>query len=93
MRDRFGLIFVLLVVCGTLCILGSLAFLGLLFNSHAVAMSVVSPGGSPMFVYIANFLFFVLLPALISIFAGVWMVKTGIRIGQTNTPEPPYKKQ
>ena len=96
MRDRFGLIFVLLVVCGTLCILGALAFLGLLFNSHAVAMSVVSRGG-PMFAsvakfYVVNFLFFVLLPALISIFAGVWMVKTGIRIGQTTTPEPPYKK-
>jgi hypothetical protein len=92
MRDRFGLIFVLLVVCGTLCILGSLAFLGLLFNSHAVAMSVASRGGAPMSAYVVNFLFFVLLPALISFFAGVWMVKTGIRIGQTTTPEPPYKK-
>ena len=63
MRDRFGLIFVVLVACGTLCILGSLAVLGLLFNSHAEAMSVPNQGGPPMSRYAANFLFFVVVPA------------------------------
>jgi len=89
MSDRFGLIFVVLVVCGTLCILGSLAALGLLFNSHAAAMSVANPHGFP--VYVLTFLFFVVAPALLTSFAGIWLVATGIRIGQT-TAQPSAKE-
>jgi hypothetical protein len=91
MRDRIGLIFVVLVACGTLCILGSLAVLGLLFNSHAPAMSVANPHETP--VYVLTFLFFVVVPALITIFAGIWLAGTGIRIGQKTSAEPPDKKQ
>jgi len=89
MRDRFGLIFVVLVVCGTLCILGSLAVLGLLFNSHAAAMSVANPHEFP--VYVFTFLLFVVAPALITIFAGIWLAGTGIRIGQQTSAEQPVK--
>ena len=91
MRDRFGLIFVVLAVCGTLCILGSLAVLGLLFNSHAAAMSVANPREFP--VYVFTFLLFVVAPALITIFAGIWLAGTGIRIGQKTSAEPLDKKQ
>jgi len=80
MRDRFGLISVVLVVCGTFCILGSLAVLALVFNSHAAAMSVANPYGFP--VYVFTFLLFVVAPALIAIVAGIWMARTGVRIGQ-----------
>ena len=92
MRDRFGLIFVVLVACGMLCILGSLAVLGLLFNTHAEAMSVAKSNGAPMSTYVANFLLFVLVPALITIFAGIWLAATGIRIGQKSSAEPPDKQ-
>jgi len=90
MRDRFGLIFVVLVACGTMCILGSLATLGLLFNSHATAMSVANPHDPP--VYVLTFLFFVVVPALITSLAGIWLVATGIRIGQKTSAEPPDTK-
>ena len=91
MRDRFGLIFVVLVVSGTLCILGSLTVLGLLFNSHAAAMSVANPHEFP--VYVITFLFFVVVPALIIILAGIWLAGTGIRIGQKTSTEPSDTKQ
>jgi hypothetical protein len=91
MRDRFGLIFVVLVVCGTLCILDSLAVLGLLFNSHAAAMSTANNHQFP--VYVFTFLLFVVAPALIAMFGGIWFVRTGIRIGQKTSTEPPDKKQ
>ena len=91
MRDRFGLIFVVLAVCGTLCILSSLAILGLLFNSHAAAMSVANPHEFPA--YVVTFLFFVVVPVLITIFAGIWMAGTGVRIGQKTSAEPSNKNQ
>lgn len=91
MRDRFGLMFLVLLVCGTLCILGSLAVLGLLFNSHAAAVSVANPHDFP--VYVFTFLLFVVAPALITIFAGIWLARTGIRIGQKTSAEPPDKNQ
>jgi hypothetical protein len=91
MRDRFGLIFVVLAVCGTLCMLGSLAVLGLLFNSHAAAMSVANPHEVPTYVF--TFLLFVVAPALIAMIAGIWMAGTGIRIGQKTSAEPPGQKQ
>ena len=91
MRDRFGLMFVVLVACGTLCVLGSLTVLGLLFNSHAAAMSVANPHEAP--VYVFTFLLFVVAPALITIFAGIWLAGTGIRIGQKTSADPPDKKQ
>ena len=90
MRDRFGLIFVVLAVCGTLCILGALAVLGLLFNSHALAMSEANPRGAP--VYVLTFVFFVVVPAVFIIFAGIWLDGTGIRIGQKTSTEPAEKK-
>lgn len=80
MRDRFGLICVVLVLCGTLCILGALAVLGLLFNSHAAAMSVANPHEFP--VYVVTFLFFIVAPAVLTILAGIWLAATGVRIGQ-----------
>ena len=91
MRDRFGLIFVVLAVCGTLCILGSLAVLGLLFNSHAAAMSMANRHEFP--VYVVTFLFFVVVPAVLIMLAGIWLVGTGIRIGQKNSTEPAEKKR
>jgi amino acid transporter len=91
MRDRFGLIFLVLVVCGTLCILGALVVLGMLFNSHALAMSVANPHEFP--VYVFTFMLFVLTPALIAIFTGIWLARTGIRIGQKTSAEPPEKNQ
>jgi hypothetical protein len=91
MRDRFGFIFVVLVACGTLCILGSLAVLGLLFNSHAAAMSTANNHEFP--VYVFTFLLFVVAPALTAMFAGIWMAGTGIRIGQKTSTEPPVQKQ
>ena len=90
MSDRFGLIFVVLVACGTLCILGSLAALGLLFNSHAAAMSVANPGHQVP-TYVLTFLFFVVAPALLTSFAGIWLVAMGIRIGQKTT-QPSVKE-
>jgi hypothetical protein len=83
--------FLVLLVCGTLCILGSLAVLGLLFNSHAAAVSVANPHDFP--VYVFTFLLFVVAPALITIFAGIWLARTGIRIGQKTSAEPPDKNQ
>ncbi len=85
MRDRFSFVFVVLVLCGTLCILGSLAVLGLLFNSHAAAMSVANKHEFP--VYVCAFAFFVVAPALLTIFAGIWLVITGVRIGQQTSVE------
>ena len=92
MQDRFGLIFVVLVVCGTFCILGSLAVVGLLFNSHAAAMSAATNSREPP-VYFLAFLLFVLVPAFIAIFAGIWLARTGIRIGQQTSADLPDKKQ
>jgi len=91
MRDRFGLMFVVLVVCGTLCILGSLTVLALLFNSHAAAMSVANSHDFP--VYVFTFLLFVVAPALITVFAGIWLARTGIRVGQKTSAEPPDKNR
>jgi len=85
MRDRFGLIFVVLMVCGTSCILGALTVLGLIFNSHAAAMSEANPHEFP--VYVFTFMLFVVAPAVITIFAGIWMAGTGIRIGQKTSAE------
>ena len=90
MRDRFGLIFVVLAVCGTLCILWSLGVSGYLFNSHAAAISEANKYSFPM--YFFSFLLFVLVPASLVIFVGIWLLRTGIRIGQRTSAEPPEKK-
>lgn len=93
MRNLSGLIFVVLVLCGTMCILVSLAILALLFNSHALAMSEANKDYKDFPVYVLTFLFFVVAPALLAIFAGIWMAGTGIRIGQTASAGPPDRQQ
>jgi hypothetical protein len=42
MHNQSRLIFIVLTVCGTLCILGALTFVGLMYNGHAPAMSVAN---------------------------------------------------
>ncbi len=86
MRDHFGLIFVVLMASGVLCILASLGVLGCLYNSHAVAIA-------DDIEYFASFMVFVLAPAVITIVAGIWLLVTGVRIGQRTSGEPPEKKQ
>ncbi len=93
MRDRFGLIFVVLAACGTLCILGSLGVLGYLYNSHAAAIAVANPGPGDFPMYFVSFLLFVLVPALITIIEGICLLVTGIRIGQRTPAEPLGKKE
>jgi hypothetical protein len=78
MNDKAKLIFLVLTICGTLCILASLGSMVYLYplNSAELYSSVNHHGASPLV-----FAGFVGLPSLASFVAGAVMLKIGIQTG------------
>lgn len=67
MRDRFRIVVVLLI-CGTLCILGPVIVLAILFDNHAAILSQANKHETP--VHVTTFLFFVVVPSVLAMLGG-----------------------
>jgi hypothetical protein len=77
MEPKFKLAIVL-VVCGTICILASLGIPAYLYQLNSVALNTwdASHNGPPLM-----FIFFVGAPSVATFVAGIIMTKVGIRSG------------
>ena len=73
-----SLMFVVLTICGTVCILASLVAVTWLYHSHAALLEIHDPHGIPPEV---KFAVFVGLPSLVGFIIGFKLVKTGVDIG------------
>ena len=73
--EKSKLVFLVLAVCGTACVLGSLWAINFQYHEHAVQFARGQPED------LIPFVFFVGLPALAVFVIGVVLVKVGISIG------------
>jgi hypothetical protein len=78
MNEKSKLLFVVLTICGTLCILGALAVAAILFeaNADALTTSNISSGQEHREIVFAIFAWG---PSLLTLLTGVGMVTVGVR--------------
>jgi hypothetical protein len=83
MTDKAKLIFLVLTICGTLCILGALVVVGYLYQQNSATLAVSVPGQIPQ---AALFFGYVIMPAALTFLAGGGMITAGTWIGVKSGP-------
>jgi hypothetical protein len=82
MATKSAVIFVMLVLCGTICILASLTTISLLYHLHATRLAM--PVEYPALPNEIAFGIFVALPSALAFLAGVVLLVIGIRSGRAD---------
>jgi hypothetical protein len=74
MNEKSKLLFAVLTICGTLCILGSLAVAAILFQANSEALTSSTISSQQEFV----FAIFAWGPSLLTLLTGIGMVTFGV---------------
>jgi hypothetical protein len=86
MSEKSKVMFLTLVICGTLCILGALGTIGYLYLQNALQLALPdTPGTIPKTV---TFFCFVGIPSAIAGAAGIGMIVVGIRTAMNDGSSP-----
>ena len=78
MNERSRLLFIVLTICGTICILGALVAAAVLYQMNSVQLNAVDTG-SAMAHKEFVFALFAWGPSLMTLVAGIGMVTIGVR--------------